>query len=311
MLIPGRRSQDVAITCMPGIAGPAGGPGRVPPAPAGRMPQDLAGLADGELLEISRSLPRGSERRDAACELLVSRHRALVRSCVWRYSRGLERAEDLMQVGYVGLMKAIGNFDPAVGVSLAAYAQPSIIGEIKKHFRDKGWPVHVGRSAQELVLEVREASRQLTQDLGRVPAESDLARHLGVSGEALRDARRAEMAFQPGSLDAPAGGEPGAASLADLLGEEDPRMEHMLGMRAVAAHWRELPPRERKILVMRFYGDMTQAEIGQRLGLSQMHISRLLAHALGYLRPRLLGEQDYPADVGLPAARPRVRPGGR
>jgi RNA polymerase sigma-B factor len=221
------------------------------------MRRDLEGLADGELLGIVRSLPHGDGRRDAACEVLVRRHGGLVRSCARRYSHRPELAEDLMQVGYVGLMKAISNFDPAIGGSLAAYAQPSITGEIKKYFRDKIWPVHVSRPAQQLML-------------------------------ALCEARRAELAFRPGSIDAPIGGEPGSLSLADFLGAEDPQMDHMLGMRAVAAHWSELSLRERKILIMRFYGDMTQAEIAQRLGLSQMHISRLLARALGYLRPRLL-----------------------
>jgi RNA polymerase sigma-B factor len=264
-------------------------PAEVLPVPAGRLRQDLEGLENGKLLVIVRSLPRGNRRREAACDVLVSRHSGLVRSCVRRYSRSPGLFEDLMQVGYVGLMKAISNFDPAIGGSLAAYAQPSITGEIKKHFRDKHWPVHVGRQAQELMLEVRSASGQLAQDLGRMPAESDVARHLGVSGEALRSARRAEMALQPGSLDAPMRGGPGAVSLADVLGDEDPRMDHMLAMQAVAAHWNELSPRERNILVMRYYGDMSQVEIGRQLGLSQMHISRLLTRALEYLRPRVFG----------------------
>jgi|SRR5450755_2159962 RNA polymerase sigma-B factor len=257
--------------------------------PAARTRRDLGELENGELLAIVHSLPQGSMRRDAACEVLVRRHYGLVRSCVRRYSHRPDLTEDLIQVGYVGLMKAISNFDPAIGGSLAAYAQPSITGEIKKHFRDKIWPVHVSRPAQELMLEVRSASGQLAQDLGRAPAEPDLARHLGVSADALREARRAELALRPGSLDAPMSGEPGSVSLADFLGEEDPRMDHMLAMRAVAAHWNELSLRERKILIMRFYDDMTQVEIGRQLGLSQMHISRLLARALGYLRPRVLG----------------------
>ena len=105
---------------------------------------------------------------------------------------------------------------------------------------------------QELVLQVREATWRLTQELGRTPADSDLARHLGVSGDELRQARRAELAFQPSSLDAPLAGEPGMITLADSLGEEDPRIEHMLGMQAVAAHWGELPPREQEILLMDF-----------------------------------------------------------
>jgi len=267
------------------------------------MPLGLAGLDDRELLEITRTAPRDSARRDAACELLVKRHRNLVWSCVRRYRGSPEPAEDLAQVGHVGLLKAINNFDPAFGVSLAAYAQPCISGEIKRHFRDKRWQVHVKRSVQDLVLDVRAAARQLTQDLGRLPTDTDLARHLGVSRDDLREARQAEMAFQPCSLDAPLAGQPEAASLADLLGDEDPAMEHMLNIQAVAAHWRELPQREQQILVMRFYGDMTQAQIGHQLGISQMQVSRLLAHAFCYLRPRLLGLE--PPAVG-PAAAPPV-----
>ena len=157
-----------------------------------------------------------------------------------------------MQVGYVGLLKAINNFDPAAGCSLATYARPCISGEIKRHFRDKRWQVRVKRPVQELVLEVREATWRLAQELGRTPAESDIARHLGVSGDDLRQARRAELAFWPSSLDAPLAGQPGMIILADVLGEEDPRLEHMLGMQAVAAHWGELPAREQKILLMDF-----------------------------------------------------------
>ena len=137
------------------------------------------------------SLPEGSGTRAAACELLVARHRNLVCSCVRRYRGGPEPAEDLAQVGYVGLMKAISHFDPAVGGGLAAYAQACISGEIKQYFRDKCWPIHVTRSLQDLVLEARAATGQLTQDLGREPTESEMARHLGVSGDDLREAQRA------------------------------------------------------------------------------------------------------------------------
>jgi RNA polymerase sigma-B factor len=266
-----------------------------PPAPTAGTLADLAGLDDQELLRIVRSQPPASARRAAACELLVSRHRHLVRSCVQRYKRSPEPAEDLTQVGYVGLLKAINNFDPEVGGSLAAYAQPCISGEIKRHFRDKRWQVHVERSMQELVLQVREATRQLTQQLGHQPADGELAGHLGISDDDLREARRADMVFQPASLDAPLAAGADATSLADVLGEEDPEVEHTLDMESVAAHWGELPRREQKILLLRFYGDMTQAEIGQQLGISQMHVSRLLAHALGHLRQRLLGPDETPA----------------
>jgi RNA polymerase sigma-B factor len=272
---------------------------RFAPVSGGRVLQKyLAGLDDWELLGMFRSVAGGSGSRAAACELLVSRHRNLVCSCVRRYRGGTEPAEDLMQVGYVGLMKAISRFDPAVGTNLAAYAQVCISGEIKRHFRDKCWPVHVSRSVQDLVLEARSATSQLAQDLGRAPTQAELARHLDVSGDDLRDAQQAEIASRPSSLDTPLSGQPDAATLADVLGEEDRRVEHMLGMRAVASHWGELPPREQRILLMRFHQDMTQAQIGQRLGISQMHVSRLSAHALGYLRERLLSQPKHASAAG-------------
>jgi RNA polymerase sigma-B factor len=271
------------------MIGPSCQPVPTPPAPAGWTRQGLAELDDRELLGIAGSLPRFGQRRMAACELLVVRYRYLVRSCVQRYSRGPEPAEDLLQVGYVGLVAAINNFDPAVGCSLATYARSHINGEIKRYFRDKRWQVHVVRPVKELVMQARTASWQLAQELGRMPTESDLAASLGVSGHDLRNAQLAEMAFEPSSLDVPLSGQPGTALLADLFGEEDPQMDHMLDMQAVATHWGELSPHEQKILLMRFYGGMTQDKIGQQLGISQMQVSRLLGRALGYLRPRLLG----------------------
>jgi RNA polymerase sigma-B factor len=271
------------------LIGPSCQPVPTPPAPAGWTRRGLAELDDRELLGIAGSLPRFGQRRMAACELLVVRYRYLVRSCVQRYNRGPEPAEDLMQVGYVGLVAAINNFDPAVGCSLATYARSNINGEIKRYFRDKRWHVHVVRPVKELVTQVRTATWQLAQELGRIPTESDLAASLGVSGHDLRNAQLAEMAFEPSSLDAPLSGQPGTALLADLFGEEDPQLDHMLHMQAVATHWGELSAREQKILLMRFYGGMTQDKIGQQLGISQIQVSRLLGRALGYLRPRLLG----------------------
>jgi RNA polymerase sigma-B factor len=258
-------------------------------APASCTRPELAELTDRELLAIAGSPPRFGQRRMAACELLVVRHRALVRACVRHYNRSPEPVEDLLQVAYVGLVAAINNFDPAVGCSLHAYARSHINGEIKRYFRDKRWKVHVVRPVQELATEVRTATWQLAQELGRTPTEADLAACLGVSGHDLRNAQLAEMALEPSSLDAPPSGESGPVALADLLGEEDPQIDHMLDMHTVAAHWGELPLNERKILFMYFYDGMTQDKIGQQLGISQMRVSRLLGRALGYLRPRLLG----------------------
>jgi RNA polymerase sigma-B factor len=282
---------------------PAGNP--VPALPSARsgraVREGLAGLDDLALVRLVQSLPRGSQRRVAACELLVSRYEGLVRSCVRPYVRSPVSAQDLMQVGYVGLLTAIGHFDPAAGSSLGAYARPCVSGELKRYFRDKRWALRVKRPVQELVLQVRDATGPLTQQLGRTPAEADLARHLGVSGDEVRQARQAQAAFQPSSLDAPLAGQAATVTLADALGTEDPRLEHMLGMQAVASHWGELPPREQQILIMAFRGGMTQTQIAQRMSISQMHVSRLRAHALGHLRTRLLGPE--PHEVPGPARR--------
>jgi RNA polymerase sigma-B factor len=278
------------------------------PSPApGWTVNELAGLDDRALLVLVQSLPRVSPQRAAACELLVARHQGLVRSCVRPYLRSPVPSQDLMQVGYEGLLKAMGNFDPAVGVSLAAYARPCISGELKRYFRDKRWPIHVIRPVQELVLRVRDATGPLTQQLGRTPTDAELAWHLGVSGDELRQAQQAQLALQPSSLDAPLGGESATITLADSLGQEDQQLEHMLAMHAVAAHWGELPPREQQILIMDFGGDMTQVQIGQRLRISQMHVSRLRARALGHLRARLLDLEPHavPGAGVVPARSPR------
>ena len=255
---------------------------------------ELKELSDNALLGKIRGLPKDSELRAAACEILVDRYQKLVRSCVRQYRGSPEPTEDLMQVGYVGLLKAINNYDPEVGDSLSAYAQPCVSGEIKRHFRDKRWQIHVRRSAQELLLELRKATEELTQQLGRVPEEAELAERLGVSSDDMQEARQADLVFSTYSLDAPMSDRDDPALLADMLGEDDPDVAHAIDMEAVNKHWEELPEREQRILVMRFYGNLTQTEIGERLGISQMHVSRLLARALGHLKSRLL----EPAETG-------------
>jgi RNA polymerase sigma-B factor len=251
------------------------------------VPHDLDDYEDAELLHLVRALPRGASLREAACEMLVTRYQPLVRSCVLRYKNSTESQEELMQVGYVGLLKAINNFDPSVGNSLAGYAQPCVSGEIKRHFRDKRWQVHVRRSLQELRLEVRSASSELTNELGRTPTDAEIGRSLDITDSQVREAKQADMAFQGTSLDSPMAGQDGTASLAELLGEDDPQLEHVIDMQAVWSHFDDLPEREQQLLLMRFYGNMTQADIGERLGISQMHVSRLLAGALSYLREQL------------------------
>ena len=252
--------------------------------PASRLEQH----DDADLLEMIRSLPREHPIREAACEVLVNRYRPLVRSCVRRFQNSPEPYEDLLQVGYVGLIKAINNYDPAAGTGLAGYALPCVSGEIKRYFRDKRWQIHVKRSLQELRLSARSATAELTQMLGHAPTEAELAERLNITEDELREVRRAEMAFQSSSLDAPLADDEGRSSLADLIGTEDPQLEHVLDMEAVWKHLSGLPDREQQLVLMRFYGNMTQAEIGKQLGISQMHVSRLLADALEYLRECLL-----------------------
>lgn len=262
---------------------------------ASMLTADLEGLDDAELLTTIQSRPHGDSLRDTACEVLVLRYRPLVRSCVLRYRNSTEPQEELMQVGFVGLLKAINNFDPHLGASLAGYAQPCVSGEIKRHFRDKRWQVHVKRSLQELRLELRSTAAELTSQLGRIPSDAELAQHLNIGADDVRAARQADMAFQAASLDAPVTTQDGSRSLSDLLGDDDPQLEHVVDMQAVWAHWNELPEREQQLLLMRFYGNMTQAEIGAQLGISQMHVSRLLAEALAYLREHLAETAPVPA----------------
>ncbi len=261
-------------------------------APALGCRAELGRLTDDELLVRFRALPRDSHERAVACEILVGRYERLVRSCVRQYRGSPEPVEDLMQVGYVGLLKAMNNFDPSFGSSLSAYAAPCVSGEIKRHFRDKRWQVHVRRAAQELLLELRKANEQLTHSLGRQPTDDELIERLGCTAEDLLEARQADLVFTAYSLDAPLSDKDDPAQLGDVLGDEDAEMEHALDMEAVSTHWDELPEREQRILVMRFYGNLTQAEIGTRLGISQMHVSRLLSRALGHLRSRLLDSPD-------------------
>jgi RNA polymerase sigma-B factor len=266
-------------------------------------PANLAELDDQDLLRLIHDEPASSRTRAAACEILVVRYELLVSSCARRYQGSPESTDELMQVGYVGLMKAINRFDPDFGTSLAPYALACVSGEIKRHFRDRRWQVRVKRSAQELVLEMRTATADLAQQLQRTPTDDELASHLRVDIEDIRAARSADLGFSAWSLDAPLSDEAEAGSLAEFLGQDDPQMEHTVDMAALGTHWDELPKRQQRILLLRFYGNMTQAEIGQQLGLSQMHVSRLISQSLSYLRERMLGPDEAAAQAA-PAAAP-------
>jgi RNA polymerase sigma-B factor len=243
--------------------------------------------SDAELTGLVQSLPAGSSQRERACETLIARYRPMVRACVRRYQTPPDLTDELTQAGYLGLMKAISNFDPDVGASLAAYARPCISGEIMRWFRDHRWPVRVQRPVQELRLGIQAVTPDLTQQLGRAPTAGELAEQLNVGTEQITEALVASRAFQALSLDAPVKDDGDAASLGELTGRDDPQLEHLVDIESVHAHWAELDDQSQRLLTMRFYGNMTQEQIGQRLGVSQMQVSRLLRRALDHLRDRL------------------------
>jgi RNA polymerase sigma-B factor len=263
-------------------------------ASACSLPPRLGELCDDELLARCHDAERGGPEWTAACDVLVRRFTPLVRACVRPYRDSPESADDLMQVGFLGLVKAIGNYDPAFGNGLRAYAVPCITGELKRHFRDKRWQVRVTRPLQELLLELRGAVEDLTHELGRLPDNGELAVRLGVTPDELSEARRAADGFTALSLNAPLGGGEDAADLGDLIGAVDGEFELATDMETVETHWEELPRREQQILLMRFYGNLTQEEVAARLGISQMHVSRLQSRALARLRARLLGPDNPP-----------------
>jgi RNA polymerase sigma-B factor len=246
----------------------------------------LGQLTDGQLAELLRD----PDRRDAACETLVSRYQSIVNSCAHRYGLPAQLTEDLVQVGYVGLLKAINNFDPAVTPELAGYAHVCVSGEIKRYFRDKRWQLRVRRSDQELLLRARAARAELLQELGRTPADADVARRLEVPVEELEAADAAAGAFAPASLDAELSGSDGL-TLGDRLGADDADLERTVDLEALSVYWGELPRREQRILTLRFYGNKTQAQVADDIGVSQMHVSRLEARALRHLRQRLLADE--------------------
>jgi RNA polymerase sigma-B factor len=222
----------------------------------------------------------------AAREELVERCLPLARELARRYVYTDEPFDDLVQVASLGLIKAIDRFDPDRGSKFASFAAPTILGELKRHFRDKGWALHVPRDLQERALAVGRETEVLAKRLRRSPKPREVARALGCSVEQVLEAQQAAASYEATSLDAPTTrDDDDAAPLVDLLGGEDSAYE-LVGERAeIASTWQTLPEIERSVLELRFVHDLNQREIGERIGYSQMHVSRLLRRALGRLEP--------------------------
>jgi len=201
-----------------------------------------------------------------------------------------EAQDDLQQVALLGLLKAIDRFDPERGVRFSTFAVPTIVGELKRHFRDKGWMVRVPRSVQELRSEIKIAISHLTQELGRSPKVHEIANRVGCHAEQVLEALDARTAYRSDSLDAP--GSIDDAAVIDGLGASDREIETVVDRIEVQDLLAALPPRERRILVLRFFGSLTQSEIARHVGVSQMHVSRLITETLARLREQLGADND-------------------
>lgn len=226
---------------------------------------------------------RYGDRR--ARDELIERFLPLARKLARRYAASSEPYDDLVQVASLGLVKAVERFDPGRGFAFTSFAVPTIVGELKRYFRDSAWALHVDRSAQERARKIGEAQRQLTAGTGRPPRIDELALYLELSQEEVLDGLQVADAYDAVSLDAPIAGEDDdLASRLDLLGADDDELDRVDQQATLFAAARHLPKREREILFLRFSEDLTQSDIAIRLGVSQMQVSRLLRRSLERLR---------------------------
>ncbi len=235
--------------------------------------------------ELKAKFSEFSETRDQAVRReLIEAHLGLAEYLARRFANRGEPLDDLIQVASVALLKAVDRYDPDRGVEFSTYATHTIAGELKRHFRDKGWAVRAPRRMQELYLRLGQAISALSQERGRSPTISELAQETRVSEEEVLEALEAGQAYRFASLDAPGTGPEEAEALASRLGEEDPEFtgaEHRATLSPLIA---KLPHRQQLILHLRFFEGLTQSDIAARLGISQMHVSRLLARSLAQLR---------------------------
>ena len=236
--------------------------------------------------EDRRLLVRYREHGDpAAREQLVVRFLPLARQLARRYQRGGEQLDDLIQVASLGLLKAIDRFDPARETAFSSFAVPTILGELKRHFRDKGWAVRVPRDLQELAVKVDRVADEMARNLGRAPTPAEIAEHTGTSLEQVLEAREASAAYRAVSLDRPRTDEDeDGDSYADAVGADDPGYRLAEASATVERLMQVLSEREREVLRLRFEEDLTQSEIGARVGVSQMHVSRLIRQSIARLR---------------------------
>ena len=230
----------------------------------------------------------GAEHRRLLRDDLIRRLIPFADRLALRYRERIEPLEDIRQVARLGLINAVDRYDPERG-SFTAFAVVTITGEVKRHFRDRTWAVHVNRRLQDLSMEVRHATAELTQTLSRTPTAPEIARHLQVGEHDVRSARMCTAGRTPMSLSTPLGDD-GSRELSDLIGNWDETLETIADRLALDELVRELPPQIQRLIIMRFYGNLTQSQIAAASGISQMHVSRLLRRGLAWLRAALLSD---------------------
>src|SRR3954471_22482826 len=263
-------------------------------------PPSVAGSApDAKLHSDAELLRRYHELGDvAARQALIERHVEFVRRLAQRYARRGEQLDDLTQVGCVGLIKAIDRFDGSFGANLTTYAAPNILGEIKRHFRDRGWSMRVPREIQELNVKLTRVVDELTTKLGRSPSVVELAAATGATTEQVLEALESSSAYSALSLsEGPDADEDGGGPM-EALGEEDEHFEQSEQRITLATGIQRLPARERAILHLRFFEGLTQSEIADRVGISQMHVSRLIRNSLDRMRRELEAGDAPPRSAG-------------
>ncbi|MFI9645026.1 RNA polymerase sigma factor SigF [Streptomyces sp. NPDC052040] len=258
---------------------------------------DASGVAPKDARELSKLfferltvLEEGTPEYQYARNTLIEMNMSLVRFAAGRFrSRGPQEMEDIVQVGMIGLIKAIDRFELSREVEFTTFAVPYIVGEIKRFFRDTSWAVHVPRRLQEARVQLAKATDELSSRLGRTPTTGELSELLSLSEEEVVEARLAANGYSSASLDATIGGsEDGETVLADFIGSEDAALGLVEDFHALAPLIAGLDERERRIIHLRFVEELTQAQIGERLGVSQMHVSRLLTRTLARLRTGML-----------------------
>lgn len=233
----------------------------------------------------ARLFARYRDGDQAARDELVERFLPLAQKLARRYGSRADTIDDLVQVASVGLIKAVDRFDPERGTSFSTFAVPTILGELKRHFRDTGWTMRVPRSVQELALKVERVLTNPSTGIGRTPTAAEVAAHLEVDVEQVLEAMDAVATSSTISLDAPRSSDgDSTATVADIVGEEDLGFDMVEYGSSIAPIMDAMPKRDRLIVHMRFVEDMTQAEIAERIGISQMHVSRLLRRAVERLR---------------------------